>query len=121
MIPKTITPPLNDGILNIYNVDNIAEPGNKPKQGLKVKVSNLRYEERTVGMTRYWTALQANARVQQVLRVPRINTVHTDDVAVPTDGTQYKIIQVQYPPGIDPKMMDLSLEKVEVVYDIANN
>lgn len=121
MIPKTITPSLNDGILNIYNVDNIALPGNKPKQGLKVKVSNLRYEERTVGMTRYWTALQANARVQQVLRVPRINTVHTDDVVVPTDCTQYKIIQVQYPPGIDPKVMDLSLEKMEVPYDIASN
>lgn len=121
MIPKTITQPLNDGILNIYNVDNIAEAGKKPKLGLKVKEPNLRYEERTVGMSRYWTALQANARVQQVLRTHKIDTVHTDDVVIPKDGTQYKIIQVQYPPGIDPKMMDLSLEKVEVAYDIAND
>lgn len=121
MIPKTITPPLNDGILNIYNVDNIAVSGNMPKKGLKGKVSNLRYEERTVGMSRYWTALQANVRVQQVLRTPRIDTVHTDDVVIPRDGTQYKILQVQYPPGIDPKVMDLSLEKVEVAYDIAKD
>ncbi len=121
MKPKSITPQLNDGIMSIYNVDNVADPGNKPKQGLKVKEPNLRYEERTVGMSRYWTALQANARVQQVLRAHRIDTVHTDDVVIPKDGTQYKILQVQYPPDIDPKMMDLSLEKVEVPYDIASD
>lgn len=115
---KTVTQTFNDGVLEIYNVDNIAAPGNKPVQGLTKKVGPLRYEERVVGMSRFWTAKQYNAKVQQVLRVPRVSNVDIDDIAMLADGSQYKILQVQYPTDIKPNVMDLSLEKVGVRYDI---
>ena len=108
----------NDGIVNIYSVSNIADPGKLPKDGLKVKSSGLRYEERTVGMGRFWTAKQANARIDLLIRTPQLRSVSTLDIAIPKDGNQYKIAQVQYPKDVEPPAMDLSLQRLEVAYDI---
>lgn len=108
----------NDGIVNIYSVKNIAEPGNMPKEGLTLKVGPLRYKERTVGMSRYWTAMQAQARIDTVLRVQRIRGVSVQDIAVPNDGEQYRIKQIQYPEDVVPDVMDLSLERIDAKYDI---
>jgi len=107
----------NDGIVNIYTAGNISTPGNMPKEGLTSKVGPLCYEERTVGLGRYWTAMQNQVKVQQVLRTQRINSVSTQDVAI-LNGEQYKIVQVQYPKDIEPPCMDLSLERLEAKYEI---
>jgi hypothetical protein len=117
MKPKTQT--YNDGIVKIYSVGNIAAPGNMPKDGLTLKISPLRYEERIVGMGRYWTAMQVQAQIDRIIRVPRIESISSQDVAIPIDGKQYQIKQVQYVPDIEPPSMDLSLERLEAAYDIA--
>ena len=114
----TQTQLFNDGVVNIFSVGNIAEPGNMPKDGLTHKVGPLHYEERTVGMNRFWTAMQAQVKVERLLRVPRINSVSSQDVAIPIDGEQYKIIQIQYPKDVEPPCMDLSLERLEAKYEI---
>ena len=116
---KSLTQVFNDGIANIYVVSNIAQKGNMPKDGLTVKVGSLRYEERTVGMSRFWAASQENTKIERILRFPRIDFVYRDDVVVPIDGKQYKIVQIQYPPNVEPPSMDLSLERIEVAYDIS--
>ncbi len=108
----------NDGIVTIYSVDNIAEKGNKPKEGLTKKVGPLRYQKRTVGMSRYWTAMQAQVRVDQVIRVPQISSISTQEVAIPIDGLQYKIVQIQHIEDVQPPSMDLSLERIDANYDI---
>ena len=108
----------NDGIINIYSVGNISEPGNMPKDGLTLKIDSLRYEERTVGMGRFWTAMQAQTKVERILRTPRIDTVSTQDIAIPIDGKQYKIVQIQYPKDVVPSSMDMSLERLEAEYEI---
>lgn len=112
-----LTQPLDDGIISIYKVDNISEPGDLPKDGLTIKISNLRYKERTVGVTRYWTALQEQERIERMIRAPRINSVTANDVAT-LNGKQYEIVQVQYINDVDPPCMDLSLERLEVAYEI---
>lgn len=120
MPQKTQT--FNDGVANIYSIENIASPGDMLKEKLKLKVSSLRYKERTVGMKRFWTALQANVKVDMVIRVPctpmRLTAVSTQDIAIPADGKQYKIVQIQKPEDIYPPVMDLSLERVDAAYDI---
>lgn len=113
MPSKTQT--FNDGIVKIYKIDNIAEPGNMPKDGLILK-ETLRYKERTVGVNRYWAALQDNIRINHVLRVSERRNVSTQDIAIPNDGKQYKIVQIQYPE--DMSVMDLSLERLEQEYEI---
>lgn len=115
MPQKTQT--FNDGVVNIYSVGNIAPPGNMPKEGLTLKVGPLRYEERTVGMGRFWAAIQAQAKIDMVLRVPQRRTVSTQDIALPNDGEQYEIKQIQYPKDVEPPVMDLSLERLEADYE----
>lgn len=117
MKPQTF----NDGVANIYSVGNIASPGNMPKDVLKLKVGPLRYKERTVGMSRFWTAIQTNAKIGRLLRMQRLDSVSTLDIAIPIDGKQYKIVQIQYPEDADPPVMDLSLERLDAVYDITDS
>ena len=108
----------NSGTVRIYTVTNSAEDGAKPVETLTL-VQKLRYHERTVGLTRYYEALQANVRVQYVLRCPRLTSVSTQDVAIPNDGRQYRIVQVQYPEDVQPPVMDLTLEEVAATYGIS--
>lgn len=115
---QTLTQTFNDGVVNIYSVGNIAAPGNMPKDGLTLKAGSLHYEERTVGMNRFWTGMQAQAKIEQLIRVPRINSVSPQDIAIPNDGEQYRIIQLQYPKDVSPPCMDLSLERLEAAYEI---
>lgn len=107
----------NDGIVKIYRVDNIAQPGNKPQEGLVLKHA-LRYKERTVGITRVRLALQTGAEISYVLRCPRLRDVSPQDVAIPNDGRQYRITMVQYPEDINPPVMDLELERLEHDYEM---
>lgn len=107
--------PFNDGIVKIYSVEDISQNGNMPKQGLTLK-STLRYKERTVGMGRFWTAQQAQAQIDLMLRVPKSRNISTQDIAIPNDGKQYIVKQIQY---IESELvMDLSLERVTADYEI---
>lgn len=107
----------NDGVVSIYSVGNIAESGNMPRKGLTLKIGCLRYEERTVGMGRFWAAAQTQVKIDRIIRTPRILNISTQDVVVLPDGKQYEVKQVQYPPEVIPLSMDLSLERLEVAYE----
>lgn len=117
MKPKTLTQTFNDGVLKIYKVDNIAEPGNMPKQGLVLKYGPLRYEERIVGITRNTLAMQSQSSVEQLLRVQRIGNVSVHDVVILSDDKQYDVYQAQYINDIEPRCIDLSLTRLEVDYE----
>lgn len=106
----------NDGILAIYKVSNIAEPGNKPKNGLTVTYGVIRYEERTVGITRNNLAKQDHSQIDSLVRVQKLQDVSVHDVVI-MSGKQYDIYQVQYINDVSPKSMDLSLERLEVAYE----
>ena len=115
MTYRTKTQTYNDGVVAIYDVDNAAEEGNLPQESLVFK-ERLRYEERTVGMRRHYAAMQAGVKVENVLRCPRRDNVSTQDIAVPNDGKQYAIRQIQFPHDVAPASMDLTLELAEKVY-----
>ena len=107
----------NDGTVRVYEVENVAQPGNRPKEGLVLK-RTLRYKERTVGLTRTRLALQTGANISYVLRCPRLRDVSPQDVAIPNDGHQYRITMVQYPEDTNPPEMDLELERLEHEYAV---
>lgn len=112
----------NDGILSVYEVGNIAQPGNMPAQGLTLKLDNpLRYAELKVFDSKFWAASQDNTKIERLLRIPRTDDVVRDDKIIPIDGKQYKIVQIQYPVDVMPKSMDLSLERLEVAYEVGTS
>lgn len=100
----------NDGIVTIYQAEDIAQPGYRPEARLTKKVS-LRYEEQRLGIQRYYAALQNQIGVSRVIRCPR-QDVSTQDIAVTEDGRQYRIDLVQRVDNVWPPSLDLTLAAV---------
>ena len=59
----------DDGILTIYSVENIGETGMNPVVGL-VQKERFYYGFDTLGITRYYTALEAQQQIECVVNVP---------------------------------------------------
>ncbi|MFR0798463.1 MAG: hypothetical protein ACLSHJ_06780 [Oscillospiraceae bacterium] len=60
----------NDGVVTVYCETDAAKSGFKPQPSLKPKLT-LRYEERRLGLQRYYEGRQNQAQLERVLRVPR--------------------------------------------------
>ena len=115
-----ITQPFNSGIVKIYAVANIAAPGYAPKMALREKVT-LRYEEMRLGINRYYQAMQNNIQIERVIRCPRWGDVTNQDVAITEDGKQYRIDLIQSVDDVYPACIDVSLTKIEQVFEVAEN
>ena len=103
----------NRGLAEIRRSYNAAAPGEMPRER-REKLCAVRYHQRTVGMGRYWTALQAGTRITKVIRCPLIPAVREKDVVILESGEAYGIRQIQYPEDVVPPVMDLSLERIEL-------
>lgn len=111
--PRTdngVTQCFDDGIITIYSTEDKAQPGYYPQIELSEKVT-LRYEERSLGIQRYYAAAQNQIEVERVVRVPRYPGVTNQDVARTEDGTYYRIDLVQSVVDVYPPCMDLTLAK----------
>ena len=77
------------------------------------------YGERTVGLTRYYTAKANNDRVDKLIRILRegaCGEIGADDYCVLSDGYRYRVLQVQYlrdeEAGAD--VLDVSAERIGI-------
>lgn len=111
-----ITQSLNDGIVTVCNVTDIALPGYKPRTALKPKIT-LRYAEQRLGINRLYMAKQVQVEIVRVVRVQNAGNVNPQDVAV-IGGEQYRIESVQTVLNVYPPCVDLALEKVKQVYEV---
>ena len=96
-----------DGLVVVNRVtDGNLGTGLLPVESLE-PVIKLPYEERKLGVQRYYNALQNQIQIQRVIRVPQAQPVKitSQDIAVTEDGQQYRIDLVQavdvYPPSLD--------------------
>ena len=106
------------GLLTVYRLENIALKGRMPSEQL-VKVCDEYYEERTVGVTRYYAALGADRRVDTVLRIWLNPEVCAGQFVITGNGDQHRIDLVQKTTDDDGlAVMDLTLVKLENNYDI---
>lgn len=110
--PVKISQCYNDGIANIFTVSDAARPGYQPIEELTPKIS-LRYEERRLGLQRYYDAKQNQIRVERVIRVPHAGGVTSQDAVIDEKGQQYRIDLVQLVPDVYPISDDLTLVKYE--------
>ena len=72
-------------MVTIYKVTDAAAPGYQPQEQL-VKLAALCYENRRVGVARYYDAKQANTEVKRVLRVQHTTTEITPQNKVRLNG-----------------------------------
>lgn len=101
----------NDGIVSINTVTDGAAAGLLPAPTLTEK-ARLCYQERALGIRRYYDAKQNQINIQRVIRVPRPAVEITNqDVAVTENGKRYRIDLIQtvsdiYPPSLDLTLVD---------------
>lgn len=108
----------DDGILTIYSTENIGEPGMKPEIGL-VKKEQFYYGFDTLGVNRFYTALQAQQQIESVVNIPGWPDVSTLDVCALENGDQFRIVMRQ--PMLDGdglRITKLSLERMGEQYVI---
>lgn len=99
----------NDGVAEIYAVSDGAAAGRLPQPEFTWKI-RLGYEERKVGIQRYYQAKQNQIHVEKVLRIPRPPVeITSQDVAVTEDGRAYRIDLVQTVKDVWPPSLDLTL------------
>lgn len=97
-----------DGVVTIYAVSDGAA-GRLPQPVLTKKL-RLDYQERTLGVQRYYAAAQNQIKAERVLRVPRGPVeITSQDVAVTEDGRRYRIDLVQKAKDTWPASLDLTL------------
>lgn len=105
----------NDGTLKICEVVNSATPGNKPIKNLKEKAT-LRYEERTVGITRFYAAMQNKVKISLLVRCPLLMKIDTEDIAV-IGKEMFEVKQIQHLRDTEIPVMDLTLQKIGERYE----
>lgn len=113
-----ITQGYNDGVVTVYAVTDAGPPGGLPVEK-PVKKAVLRYEERRLGLQRYYQGKQNQVEVERVLRTPRRKGVSSQDLAVTEDGQQYRIDLVQSAADVYPPSMDLTLVRIAQKYDVS--
>lgn len=106
----------NDGICGIYSIENTAAPGDRPTEHL-IEKYKLRFRWHTVGMSRYYEAMQAQVNITNAVDVPLRVDVNPQDVAV-IDGRQYRIMQKQEKRDTRPASMLLTLTDIEEAYEL---
>lgn len=79
---------------------------------LRYKGNPLRYNERTVGLRRFFQADQVGRKISKVIRVPKIKDISENDVAI-INNNQYSIVQMQNIDDTKPKCWQLTLEKIK--------
>ena len=108
----------DDGILTIYKVENTAQPGQMPVEGLTEK-DRYYYGFDTLGINRYYTALQAQQQIEAVVNVPGWGDIAATDICALDNGDQFRIVMRQ--PTLDDnglRITKLSLERINEKYAI---
>ena len=96
-------------MVTIYKVTDAAAPGYQPREQLE-KLATLCYENRRVGVARYYDAKQANTEVKRVLRVQHTTAEITpQNKAITEDGKEYRVDLIQFVPDVWPPSDDLTL------------
>ncbi len=99
----------NDGIVTIFYQRDGAASGYLPSPSLTAVVK-LAYQERKLGIKRYYDAKQNQINVERVIRVPMPpEEITSQDVAVTETGTLYRIDLIQMVKDVYPPSLDLTL------------
>lgn len=107
----------NDGIVDIYEVKNAAEKGDRKKDKLFIRY-HVRFGYNTIGVKRNFEAMQAQVSLAELISVPLHRDISPQDVAV-ISKKQYCIEQVQHKTDTLPPTSLLSLSRLEADYEFA--
>lgn len=107
----------NDGVVEIYVVENGGEEGDRYVETLTL-YNKYNFGNRSIGMTRQYLAEQNNVNIKKLIRIPTTDeNINTQMIAI-IGNTQYTIKQVQ---TVDDALLNhllLTLTDVEERYEV---
>lgn len=104
-----ISQAFNDGVVRIYTIAALTPDGGVPKAELQERL-RLPYQERKLGIRRYYEAKQNQIQAERVLRIPAPGEdITSQDAARTEDGRLYRIDLVQRSTDTYPPTLDLTL------------
>ena len=110
---------LADGTLRIYSLENIADPGEMPREMLVPTIDeDLYYADRVIGVTRLYAAKGADQQISKLVRIWAVS-VEIGNYVIADGSDQYRIDVIQ--PAKDEeglKVVDLTLVREENHYDV---
>lgn len=113
---------LDSGVAYIWRGRNTAPAGEMPVIEYDTLRAKSYYGEKTVGITRFWTAQAHDGRADLLIEVQRHSSISTADrcelrpVLDPEAAGMYKIIQVQHLMDEDGQpVTDLTLERIVAI------
>ena len=110
---------LDSGIVTIYELNNIAKPGEMPKEVLK-PINSFYFGYRTIGYNRLYAAHGVNKQIDLLVRIWRADVTAGQYAVI--NGIQYRIDTVQQlTDNTGLAVTDLTLEKLGAFYDIVDN
>lgn len=104
----------NDGLVEIYAVEDGAKPGYQPKLKLVPK-GVLPFEVRRLGLTRIYQSKQAQSEIEKLIRVPKTPAfeIYGQDAAMIVSGSGlYRIESTQETTDVYPTSVDLGLVRI---------
>lgn len=111
----------DDGIVGVYELTKRKEPGKMPTDGLQEK-ERFYFGYETLGINRYYTALQASQQIESVISIPgwvmipanrHIAVIADVDGNLTSECDQFRIVMVQPTTDEDGlRITRLSLERL---------
>lgn len=108
----------DEGILEFYTLTNTAPKGAKPVEQLVDLNVSAFYANKTIGMQRMYAAKGADYRLDKLVRAYNTSLPENAKYVILEDGRQYRIGDIAS--AVDEDGLDLSLERLEKLYEVAN-
>lgn len=111
----------DDGTIKIYTITNTASAGAKPAPALGTYQSHC-FSYDTLGVNRYYTALQAGQQIEHVVSIPDWWDIPPNThIAMMEDSKQFRILMAQRTTDDDGlQITRLSLERVGEDYAVVS-
>lgn len=110
---------LDRGICTVYDIKNVASPGDMPKMTLTPKYESW-YGELNFETVPKDAAMQEMVETSARIRILQNRSITNHNIVILADGEQYKVTRAYH--GIDEEsgepITDLTLVKVVTPYDI---
>ena len=112
---------LDDGMVEICQVSQIATPGRMPAYVISHRGEAQFYGERTVGYGRQYAAMGVSQQVDKLIRIWQDRSIRIGMVAILDECEQYRIDNIQH---LDDEnglgVTHLTLRRLDRLYDIAD-
>ena len=100
-----------DGVMNVYEIKNVAEKGMLAKYDKVLRNSNVPYADKTAGEKRRFYAAQEGKEFDRVLRVQMEWGISTEHV-IEIDKQLYKVVSNNNIYAVFPPFTEITLRKV---------